>query len=656
MLMESRHGSGVVLLGSTSIGQPAWTYGPWGASSNVGFSFHGPYDDQLGAQLAHLENISPPIDLSDFGGYYGGRDIRHDGYKPTQADLAPDGVRDWAQYISDLQEFFGGWNFASVDVTTSLGGKENPVHHPNLFGYVESGVRESAYHRPRDLELVLPALWPSPPAPPFFNVTIHGSGLEEITGISVSNQFDPGSWYPWYRLIDGLWAYKPLIDAGGFASTVGYSTVTYSDLHWKAVGLFVEKYGYKTTAIIDNPADPYVYERVYSVDHEFWIEYIQTPPLETEILLRDYVALRDKVYYVLISDRAHLRPEGSPWVATSSIHGAYTTGTASFDVEQTNWVAAHDACEGRVDELIGQTVTGTWYSSDSNRKLSDFAALSSSLGVDIRSTVFFSAVEAVDKIFPSFESNHVEALIELREIGGLLNPVNTLAALTRRAVGGRRIKFSQVLDLLTDFHLTYSLGIAPTISDAMDVAKRSRWLLRRYRQDLTDPVTAYGSYSLQLGDSELLAPFVGAEVVARTKLRAGLSEDSLWAALLPLRAVNLLPTLSNVWDLLPQTFILDYFTNIGDYLEAVDNMMLFLGLEVEYAVHSTSLIYQFTEEDCESYGFSVRKEGQNPGAGYRIYNRWVTGEMPTILPTRLNVFGEPTINFSILGSLLYKRI
>lgn len=653
MLVESRYGPNCFILGAVLYDHPSWSYIGTEALTSVGWGFHGVYNDVFAYTLALCENHSPTIDLSDWGGYYGGREILHQGRQPVQAHLSPDGVRNWEQYIHNLTELFGGWNFAAVQSALSTEGRENPVQHTNLFGQIQSGLIESDFHRPN--WGIYPVWYAEPIVWPYYNLTIHGSSWDEITGMTPSYQPNPGQFYPLSRLKPVLEFYRSWFNSGGNVATAGNQTHTYSNLSWEEYGGFVTSYSYTVNSFVNAGHDPYVYSRSYDVKYEFWLEHISVPPLETEFTVRDHVAIRGKVDYVLWSDMARLRTEPSNWVPTSQIHGNYTSSSASFPISGiTNWLAAAGSNIPRFGELVGKLDNGTLYDSGSGKTLVGFESKVRSFAVDSNALYFLSSADAVSVAFPQFESNHVEGLLELRSLGDLLNPIKLATTLVKRARGGKKVSIKSLLDLLTDVHLSYSLGLAPTVSDAMDIARRARNLRVRYSQDLNSPVTAYGKFLLPPDDA-LWAPYGGTYVVARSKLRVSMSEDTWWMALMPFHAMNLLPTFSNIWDLLPLSFVVDYFLNIGDSLEAADTAAFFLGLEVEYAVHSTAFVYPFDiEEDCDPYGFHPRKDGENVDAGYKIYNRWVSSELPQLTPTRFNVFGGPNPNYGILGSLLYK--
>jgi hypothetical protein len=143
-------------------------------------------------------------------------------------------------------------------------------------------------------------------------------------------------------------------------------------------------------------------------------------------------------------------------------------------------------------------------------------------------------------------------------------------------------------------------------------------------------------------------------VEARSKVVARIHPDSLLAAVLPLKSFGVLPTLSAIWDLIPWSFLIDWATDNGSRLDAVDTSAIFLSLDIAYCVHSLTFIYEFNEDDQYLNNFTVP---QGSSAGYKLYERFSTREPPILTPTRLPVFNEPGIpNFGTAGALAWQNL
>jgi hypothetical protein len=91
-----------------------------------------------------------------------------------------------------------------------------------------------------------------------------------------------------------------------------------------------------------------------------------------------------------------------------------------------------------------------------------------------------------------------------------------------------------------------------------------------------------------------------------------------------LRKIDLWPSLYNIWDLLPYTFVVDWFLPIGDFLEGVDELVDEVILPVDSVLYSSLL----TEKEPHNVVLS------NLAATYseRIYARWLSHHLPYVQP------------------------
>ena len=209
------------------------------------------------------------------------------------------------------------------------------------------------------------------------------------------------------------------------------------------------------------------------------------------------------------------------------------------------------------------------------------------------------------------------------------------------------------LDIVSDATLLYNFGIAPTIRDAELIATRTASLYHYYHQMVENggsiSFTAHGKFTY-LFKTEEFPIFPGARLVVRTKAKFRVHPGIFLTAILPIRAYGLLPDFENVWDLIPFSFVLDWFTSVGQYLEIVDNGLLMLALDPQLLTHSLTWSYDYSTEDQSAYGFT----SQSDSTGYATYTRFVSGSMPLYLPSSLDFIGNPVMPLASSAALLYK--
>jgi len=270
---------------------------------------------------------------------------------------------------------------------------------------------------------------------------------------------------------------------------------------------------------------------------------------------------------------------------------------------------------------------------------------------DIYPMSFFSSKDALDTMFETSKANYLETLAEFRDCLGLFSAVNIMKLIHLISVGKGGI--SMLLDMLSDLSLLYSFGIRPLISDSVELQS----ILKHRTHSIHDKIMRYGTYYGQYNfevpntdDPE--APFGG---VARSKLRIRIHPDSYWQHILPLASYGLLPSLSNIWDLIPYSFIIDYFAKIDDKLEWADASMIMLALTTAESFHSVAIEHSFNVEELSNHGLAPDGTMPNVDLLYRYYERFHLSMVPPVMPTRLIGFSDITFpSWTVTSGLLYK--
>jgi hypothetical protein len=159
-----------------------------------------------------------------------------------------------------------------------------------------------------------------------------------------------------------------------------------------------------------------------------------------------------------------------------------------------------------------------------------------------------------------------------------------VGALSRRKPGtglNRPVKRPKSLDhIIADSWLEFALGWVPTVNDVKDGSEALARIHERARREFV-PVTAFSENRDQIYLAPSLITIPGSPVsftsittkerTVKVKYygRVRVALDNVFfedAVTLGLSVSDVLPT---AWNLLPWTFLLDYFTNIGDVIEAL---------------------------------------------------------------------------------------
>jgi len=88
-----------------------------------------------------------------------------------------------------------------------------------------------------------------------------------------------------------------------------------------------------------------------------------------------------------------------------------------------------------------------------------------------------------------------------------------------------------------------------------------------------------------------------------------------------IESAGFLPTFENIWDLVPYSFVLDWFINVGDFLERVDTRLRLLRLNIRYATMSSKSSKSFSLNIPLKYATAGKLTIQR-------YDRWTQDHSP----------------------------
>ena len=228
------------------------------------------------------------------------------------------------------------------------------------------------------------------------------------------------------------------------------------------------------------------------------------------------------------------------------------------------------------------------------------------------------AYRAVDKI----SANSVNMLELLKDLRHPLQLIPKLRNLNK-------------LKTWANNYLTYEFGIAPTVSD-LETIVAAFTRIKPYLDkngfstyNAAEDQTAgnhYGNYRLE----------------QRVKLAIGTEDNELSALCERLDNLGAFPRLENIWDLIPFSFVVDWFVDVGGFLERIDTNLRLLQLPIKYVTSSykstTELLLGITDVPLTGYLQQVH------------YHRWVSDQCPA--PPAALQLSSDLYNHSIDGGML----
>jgi hypothetical protein len=220
---------------------------------------------------------------------------------------------------------------------------------------------------------------------------------------------------------------------------------------------------------------------------------------------------------------------------------------------------------------------------------------------EIRKSAYVSVGDALIGYEDVIQSNYFESIAELRNILSLvpdLGPLNLLI----KAVGAGNILTGALtfVDVVTNVYLLYKFGLQPLASDLKGLAENLDEFVRRYN-NRSESAEMRGKFTFTFPSGD---PLEGSTLVTRSKLVFNIPKKCILAMMLSFRSGGLDVAPHSAWDLVPFSFVVDWFANIDDRMEMGFNHLRFLSIEMTTCVHSftvytplkDTLLLQFSDE------------------------------------------------------------
>lgn len=646
MLVETRQGESFLTLSSDS----RWTHesiklrhidAPWYV-----------IPDLLGRWFQPYEFLSAPMDLMNIIGYpqgSSGSDSSYIGYPPysmTHGRL--ESINAWDTYLSNVKHLFSDWNFSNGLLPGNQ--DENPVSHFNLVGRVNSLPTPDDFYRKSNgvggyLNYQIDG-WP------LYDLALHGSAQAPYI---VQHQSYNNWFYPVGLLLEEALLQKPIVNGAGWDTTFDGIIYHYDSFEVEYQGLSVKRISYRVSLRGISPW--YWRQRVQRVKCEYsFIPTSVVMEMDSSRSLSSVVTALCRRSVCTTGYNEMFDPEQLPVFnenyAVPSLTSDYNNyyDPVVLDLVKDTYFTHPGHNRSRVCELIGANDDKSYYMTG-YRSFLDFKRDALHVLPECFPSVFFSTKNAVDGYFERMKANHIEALAELGDILKVADVFKLAFSLRKSPNLSTMLK---LLKLLADAKLTYSLGIAPTISDAMDIAKRLPSFIERF-SSITGEETLYGTFFYDFPD-KWFPSFGRVRLKSHSKIRISVLPDSYLSAILPIRSLGLLPTLSAMWDLVPFSFVVDWFLKLGDNQDDVETAAMLLAMQCYTSVHSISIIYNFDSDDAQMYDFNVDVSAPKL-AGYQYYDRFVLGGLPSLGPSKLPFHGIAQIpDWGTAAALIYQFI
>jgi hypothetical protein len=272
---------------------------------------------------------------------------------------------------------------------------------------------------------------------------------------------------------------------------------------------------------------------------------------------------------------------------------------------------------------------------------------------DIRPSSFLSSADALNTHLETLSTNHIQTLQKLSDILGLLPDLVEIPRMIKKIADGDFSVIRDLIDYVTDAILRYRFSQKPAEKALKEIlgADIDAGLQNLVR---SNSYTIYGKFEYVFPDE--LNPYGDGrlELMTRSKVRITQDFSTLVESLLMANSVGLLPTLSRIWEILPFSFVVDWFTSMNKRLKLVDTQLAYMAMRTDWCLHSYRLTYYPSDTALEAYNL----ESPNSEEPFRIsaYVREKSVYMPRLRDSRLDFLATGGPNLVTAGALAWQLI
>lgn len=264
----------------------------------------------------------------------------------------------------------------------------------------------------------------------------------------------------------------------------------------------------------------------------------------------------------------------------------------------------------------------------SRNYLASFRTAVSNAMPDIRCSSFQSSSDALDHLTQTIDTNLVETFAEIRDVAEMLPQLGSAIAAVRRLKGGDVLgSIKETLDFLTALRLQASFAWTPSLELLRDtlpeIVRLSSTISSLSAAKL---VRGYGTMSYEFPEGEF-----GREtshLVARSMVIVRSDPQSTVQDLLGIRKYGLLPSPSSLWDLVPLSFVVDWFTGVGSRIRTLESISLLAMMDVQSYTHTYLIRSPLTANELDKDGLRPSSNEGSSQPELRLFIREISQHVP----------------------------
>jgi hypothetical protein len=293
-----------------------------------------------------------------------------------------------------------------------------------------------------------------------------------------------------------------------------------------------------------------------------------------------------------------------------------------------------------------------------NRRTDIHRGIFESLSSDIRASSFLSSADALNKHLLALSTNHIQTLQKLSSVIDLLPELVRLPSLIARLKNGDLTVLKELIDYISGEILRNRFAQAPAARALKELGESDiQSVLNSLAKSYT--YTIYGDFEYEIPHAQ--NPYSDGKLLLVTRSKISLTQDlsTMMESILMANSVGLLPTLSRLWEIVPFSFVVDWFTGMNKRLKLVDTQLAYMMFRTNWCLHSYRLSYYPSQAALADFGLSNVYRGSffsPPEKPFHIsaYYREKSGYMPRLRDSRFDFLAASGTNPVTAGALAWQ--
>lgn len=269
---------------------------------------------------------------------------------------------------------------------------------------------------------------------------------------------------------------------------------------------------------------------------------------------------------------------------------------------------------------------------------------------ELTPSAYYSSAQALEGLLEVLKTNYLEFFKDAGELVSLIPDVALLFQALRDIKNMRPQGVLRLGDFIAETYLKYQFGIAPTIDAIEELNSKGSLVQKRVASLLNGEFrTIHGKFKYDLPYLKGFATERPIRMDVRSKLTVRMTDESFMRTLVGLKASGLIPSLSQIWETLPLSFVIDWFTNMSRRYADIDTQFFFACVDVKYAVHSITVYHDLDSSELDDFSVTAVDVVSN-----KSYNRYVSRLMPSLNGSVYDFRGaNPRPSAGVGGSLAW---